>query len=324
MRNLSAFILCIISFINGISCDSIEIQDDGPATLDSPITFTVINRYPTPAPSLEYRIKFDQFPQHDKTIVSSSVVVEYSVIFESSLTPKADKYTMQVDVWFLGVDSRSVANASHTFELSDSLVGSITRYQRISYEYLVNNFVSTEMPVKLTAEIADPSGFFTGRCGIPSANITYKWIINGSPQEESSKVIEPTFSEPQLNNISVIVSATKTNGSRLIQKSGSFNITLNSKHPITNATIDGPTEVKVFERLQLDFKIHRGTPPFQYRYFFSMDQPNSIDESGKMIGINESSFSIIKTFSEKGTREFHIALINDVSAYRMEMNIKVH
>ncbi|XP_015783899.1 transmembrane protein 130-like [Tetranychus urticae] len=232
--------------------------------------------------------------------------------------------TMQVDVWYLDVPSHLFATTSHTFQLSDSLVGFINHDQNISCRFLDKYFVSTEMPVKLTAEIHDLSGFFTGRFGIPSANLTYKWIINGSPQEENSKVIEPTFSEPQLNNISVIVTATKTNGSRLIQKSGTFNITLNSKQPITNLTVDGPTEVKVFERLQLDFKIHRGTPPFLYRYSSWMNQTNTNSEYAEKHGINESSFSIIKNFSEKGTIRLYIGLKNDVSAYPMMMNIKVH
>uniref|UniRef100_T1K950 Uncharacterized protein n=1 Tax=Tetranychus urticae TaxID=32264 RepID=T1K950_TETUR len=42
-----------------VTCYLIRVEDDGPVTLDSPITFTVKNL--TPDPLLEYRFKFDQF-----------------------------------------------------------------------------------------------------------------------------------------------------------------------------------------------------------------------------------------------------------------------
>ncbi|XP_025018557.1 transmembrane protein 130-like [Tetranychus urticae] len=305
------------------ACDWIEVHNDGPVTLDAPITFTVNNKYRTDDPSFEYRFKFDQFPQHDKTIVSIEREVEYSVTFESSSTPKPGNYTVQVDLWFLGVPSRLIATALHDFQLSDELVGFINRENFIEDSILGKNFISTEIPVELIAEIRDPTGFFTGRCGIPPANITYKWIINDEVQEERSKVIVHTFSQPRLNNISVFVTATKTNGSRLIQKSGSFNTTLESRAPITNLTVDGPTEVKVFERLQLDFKIHGGTPPFHITYHFSMKNPHT--ETERIVkGTNESLFSLINYFSDEGTRDLYLVLENDVSSYSKSMAISVH
>ncbi|XP_015783855.1 uncharacterized protein LOC107361531 [Tetranychus urticae] len=306
------------------ACNWIQIEHYGPVTLDEPTTFTVENTFETDDPSFEYRFKFEQFPQHDKTFVSNERLIEYSVTFESSSTPKAGNYTVQVDVWFLGFPSRFIATALRAFQLSDSLIGFINAEQSIEKDdSLDKNFVSTEMPVKLTAKIRDPSGYFMGRCGIPPANITYKWIINDETQEGTDSVIEHTFSQPQLNNISVIVTATKTNESRLIQKSGSFNITLKSKDPITNFTVDGPTEVKVFERLQLDFKIHGGTPPFYITYHFSMKNPHT--EREKIVkGTNESLFSLINYFSDKGKRDLYIVLENDVSSFSKSMIISVH
>ncbi|XP_025016532.1 uncharacterized protein LOC112538816 [Tetranychus urticae] len=290
-------------------CNYIEMGDNGPITFDAPITFSVFNHHRVDDPSYEYRFAFDQFPQHDKTIVSTSRSVEYSLTFESSSTWKAGNYKVKVDVWFLRVPSYSLGTVLYTFELSDSLIGFIDKDQNHFYVLPMDNLVVTVMPVKLTAEIRDPTGFFTGRCGIPPANITYKWIVNDEVQEENSKVIERTFSQPQLNNISVIVTATKTNGSRLIQKSGTFNITLESKHPMNNLTFDGPTEVKVFERHQLDLTL-------------TLEEPNT--DVAVVRDINESYFSIINYFSEKGTIDLHIVLRNEVSTISERVTIKVH
>ncbi|XP_015793158.1 uncharacterized protein LOC107369700 [Tetranychus urticae] len=303
----------------------LEVENDGPVTLDSPITFSVFNRHKLDDPSYEYRFAFDQFPQHDKTIGSTSHRVEYTVTFESSSTSKAGNYTVKVDVWFIGVRSCSIGTVLHTFELSDSITGMINlnRNQHIRYEVLMNKFVSTETLVKLMADIADPTGFFTGRCGIQPANITYKWIINDEVQEESSKVIERTFSRPQLNNISVIITATKTNGSRLIQKSGTLSTTLKSRDLITEFTVDGITEVKVFERLQLDCKIHGGTPPFHYHYSFWMKEALSEAERVEK-DTNESFFSIVNYFSEKGTKDLFIRVENDVSSLFKDLTISVY
>ncbi len=69
----------------------------------------------------------------------------------------------------------------------DELVGFINRENFIEDAIFGKNFISTEIPVELIAEIRDPTGYFTGRCGIPPANITYKWIINDEVQEETSK-----------------------------------------------------------------------------------------------------------------------------------------
>ncbi|XP_015793155.2 transmembrane protein 130-like [Tetranychus urticae] len=205
-------------------------------------------------PPYEFRFKFAQFPQYDKTLVSDQNGKDYVVTFESA---KAGNYTVQIDAWYSrhGIPFHWIGTLHSTFQLTDSLTGTIAVNDDAR-----KKVVSTAEPYKLTARMSYYFGFFN------SAAITYKWIINDEQQEESKEVIEHTFSRPQLNNISVIVTATKTNGSRLIQKSGTFNLTLESKDPITNLTIDGPTEVKVFERLQLDCKIHGGTPPFQYDY----------------------------------------------------------
>ncbi|XP_015783854.1 transmembrane protein 130-like [Tetranychus urticae] len=332
MRSLlSFFILCFVSFINEISCDWIEMYDDGPVTFDAPITFTFKYKYGTDVPALEYRFKFDQFPQHDKTIVSTEREVVYPVIFESSSTLKAGNYTVQVDVWEcpFGVPSHSIKTVLHTFKLTDSLIGSIHKNQDIYHESPIftlqhseNNIAFTVMPVKLTAEIRDPKGYFSGKFGNSPANMTYRWIINDEPQEENNNVIQHTFYKPQLNNISVIVTATKTNGSDLIQKSGTFSTTLISKDPITNLTVDGPTEVKVFERLHLDFKIHRGTPPFQYDYSFFMEKPYIYESVAR--GTNETSFSIVHYFSEKGIRNFHINVKNDVNNFGKSLIITVY
>ncbi|XP_015783897.2 transmembrane protein 130-like [Tetranychus urticae] len=306
------------------ACDWIYIEHDGPVTLDLPITFTVNNRYTTDDPSYEYRFKFDQFPQHDKTIVSTSQAV-YSVTFDSSSTPKAGTYTVKVDVWHCrhDVPSYLLGTVHRTFELSDSLIGIIDKNQSVNSDSLRKNIVTTARLVVLTAYIFDSTEYFTGRYVVPPANITYKWIINDEQQEESDSVIEHTFSQPQLNNISVIVTATKTNGSRLIQKSGTFKLTLKSKDPITDLTVDGPTEVKVFEKLQLDFKIHGGTPPFHYRYRLSMEEPYIENESVEK-DTNDSFFSISNYFSEKGTRSLYLFLENDVSIIRQIFNISVY
>ncbi|XP_025016531.1 transmembrane protein 130-like [Tetranychus urticae] len=306
-------------------CHYIEMHDNGPVTFDIPITFTVENTFKTDVPLYEYRFKFEQFPQHDKTLVSNESVIEYSVIFDSSSTSKPGNYTVQIEGWFLGVPSYSIGTYLRTFELSDSLIGFIKKDQKvrsIGLEITAENVFSTEKPVKLIAEIRDPTGYFMGRCGIPSANVTYKWIINDEIQEESSKVIERTFPQPQLNNISVIVTATKTNVSRLIQKSGSFSTTLKSQDPITNFTVDGPTEVKVFERLQLDCKIQGRTPPFHYDYTFVMGEPSTYDNVARET--NETSFSIVRHFSEKGIRKLNIYVGNDVNFFIKTLTISVY
>lgn len=118
MSSLSYFF--ILTLVSIATCDWIELSDDGPVPFDTPITFTVKNSYRTIAPSYEYRFKFEQFPQHDDTIISTSGEVFYSVIFAASTAPKAEFYTVQVDVWyrFLGVPFYSIGAVLSTFKLS--------------------------------------------------------------------------------------------------------------------------------------------------------------------------------------------------------------
>ena len=313
MGNLSSFfILTLVSFV---TCDWIELSDDGPVTIDTPITFTVKNSYRTIAPSYEYRFKFEQFPQHDDTIVSTSGEVFYSVIFAASTAPKAELYTVQVDVWyrFLGVPFYSIGAVLSTFKLSDSLIGVIDVSQDIDEESLKNNFVSTASPVNLTAKIHDPSGFFD------AANITFKWIVNSSPQEEGyDQSIIHNFTQPQINNISVIVSAITTT----LQKSGLFEISLQSKDPIHNLTADGHTNVELFrdESLQLNIKIDGGTPPF----FYCWEITNSTTLGKICKTTNESFFSIIRYFSEKGKKTLTTSVKNDVSSFTKNMTILIY
>ncbi|XP_015783914.1 transmembrane protein 130-like [Tetranychus urticae] len=313
MRSLSSFfILCIVLSSNGISCDAaVTWYDWGPGTIGVPMQIRVASDSGTRGPSYEFRFKFDQFPQYDKTIVSDRSYVDYVVTFEPA---KAGNYTMQIDVWncYHGVPFDWLGTLNSTFQLLDSLTGTIAVNDDEN-----KKVVSTAEAYELTARMSYHSWSFE------ATNITYKWIINDEVQEESYKVIQHTFSQPQLNNISVIVTATKTNGSDLIQKSGSFSTTLESKDPITNFTVDGPTEVKVFERLQLDCKIHGGTPPFQCEYFFWIDNPYS--EHIKVTKhSNESSSSLIRYFSAKGTRTLRIIAKNDVSSITKSMEISVY
>lgn len=176
-----------------------------------------------------------------------------------------------------------------------------------------NNFISTASPVNLTAKIHDPSGFFA------SANITYKWIVNGSPQEESyDQLIIYNFTQPQINNISVIVSAITTT----LQKSGLFEISLQSKDPIHNLTADGHTNVELFrdESLQLNIKIDGGTPPF----FYCWEITNSTSLGKICKPTNESIFSIIRYFSEKGKKTLITSVKNDVSSFTKNMTILIY
>ncbi|XP_015784630.1 transmembrane protein 130-like [Tetranychus urticae] len=312
MRSLSSFfILCFVSFNNGIFCDAAPtLYDFGPGTIGAPMVFQVSTNYGTYEPTFEYRFKFDQFPQYDKTIVKYGFM-EYKVTFESA---KAGNYSVKIDVLHCrqGFPTYWIGTVNSTFQLTDSLTGTIAVNDDAN-----KKVVSTAEAYKLTARMTYYFGFFD------SANITYKWIINDEPQEGNDSVIQHTFSQPQLNNISVIVTATKTNGSGLIQKSGTFNTTLESRAPITNLTVDGPTEVKVFERLQLDCKIHGATPPFHYEYSFRMDKPYS-EQITAMKDSNESFFSLIRYFSGKGTRSLKIVAKNDVSSFTKNMDISVY
>ncbi|XP_015783906.1 uncharacterized protein LOC107361585 [Tetranychus urticae] len=313
MRSLSSFfILCIVLSINGMTCDAyLELYDFGPGTIGAPMLFRVDSHNGPTGPSYEFRFKFDQLPQYDKTIVLNQYIVDYVVTFESV---KAGNYTVQIDAWTCnhGVPFDSLGTLNSTFQLTDSLTGTIAVNDNPR-----KRVVSTAETFKLTARTKYYFNFFN------SANISYKWIINDEPQIESEGVIRHSFSQPQLNNISVIVTATKTNGSRLIQKSGTFNLTLESKDPITNLTIDGPTEVKVFERVQLDCKIHGGTPPFQYEYTFWMDKPYS-EYINVIKDSNESFSSLIRYFSAKGTRTAKIVARNDISSIEKRMEISVY
>ncbi|XP_025018147.1 uncharacterized protein LOC112539638 [Tetranychus urticae] len=313
MRSLSSFlILYIVLSSNGMICDAaVTWYDWGPGTIGVPMKFRVTSDSGTRGPSYEFRFKFDQFPQYDKTIVSDQSGVDYVVTFEPA---KAGNYTMQIDAWncYHGVPFDWLGTLNSTFQLLDSLTGTIAVNDDDN-----KKVVSTAEAYKLTARMSYFSWSFE------ATNITYKWFINDEPQEESYKVIQHTFYKPQLNKISVIVTATKTNGSDLIQKSGTFSTTLESKDPITNLTVDGPTEVKVFERLQLDCKIHGGTPPFQCEYFFWIDRPYS--EHIKVTKhSNESFSSLIRYFSAKGTRSLRIIAKNDVSSITKWMEISVY
>ncbi|XP_015784629.1 uncharacterized protein LOC107362130 [Tetranychus urticae] len=313
MRTLSSFfILCLVSFNNAMFYDTTpRLYDFGPGTIGAPMLFRYSFGDATMGPPYEFRFKFAQFPQYDKTIVSDQNGEDYVVTFESA---KAGNYTVQIDAWYSrhGIPFHWIGTLNSTFQLTDSLTGTIAVNDDAR-----KKVVFTAETFKLSAILSYYFGFFN------SANMTYKWIINDEVQEESSKVIVHTFSQPRLNNISVIVTATKTNGSDLIQKSGTFSTTLESKDPITNFTVDGPTEVKVFERLQLDCKIHGGTPPFEFDYFFWIDNPYS-EHINVIKPSNESLFSLIRYFSAKGKRSLKIVAKNDVSSITKWMDISVY
>ncbi|XP_015784589.1 uncharacterized protein LOC107362097 [Tetranychus urticae] len=334
MRNLSSFfILTLVSFV---TCNLIELLDDGPVTIDSPITFTVKNSYNTTAPSYEYRFTFPRWPKYNKIIQSTASEVNYTVIFESSSPEDAGYYMKKVEVWFchlgrplhrIGFDFTSFLLFNHlTGRIAIHIDGSPTEY-----------FVSTALPVNMTAEISHRSGFFD------SANKTYKWTVNGSPQEGSyDEFIVRNFSEPQLNNISVLVSVSKTNP--VFQKTAYFTLTLHSKDPIHNLTTDSQNNIQLFkdENLQLNVKINGGTPPFFYcweitnsstpretmkplsesflwsRFSEEEDWPSKCNKT------DESSFNINSHFDEAGNKTLYIDVNNYVSTSTKIITISVH
>ncbi|XP_025018149.1 uncharacterized protein LOC107369742 [Tetranychus urticae] len=71
--------------------------------------------------SYEYRFKFDQFPQLDKTIVSTWPTGFHAVKFASTCELKGGNYTVQVDVWKfqLGFPTHSIGTILYTLEVTD-------------------------------------------------------------------------------------------------------------------------------------------------------------------------------------------------------------
>ncbi|XP_015783834.2 uncharacterized protein LOC107361509 [Tetranychus urticae] len=323
------FILLLCSCFGGATGEVIEFSNNGPVTIDTPITLTIKNNYKTVNPSFQYRIEFPNFDEYNKTINSNNTEVAYKVIFSS---PKAKQgyYTIFVDAWYCisGVSAYSIG-----WTLSKPLLGFINVTQNIGDISLANEFVSTASPVNLTAELYDPRGFFD------SANITYKWIVNGSPQEDIyNRFIIRNFTQPQLNNISVAVSINRTN----FQKSDIFFLSLQSKDPINNLTVNGSTNVIRDESLELNIKINGGTPPFYYcweitnstisggntkpsiesifwRRYTGMKSSHSNCED-----TDESSFNINSHFEEAGNKTLNIVVSNWASYLTKIMTISVH
>ncbi|XP_015783833.1 uncharacterized protein LOC107361508 [Tetranychus urticae] len=336
-------ILNIFGFFKGAARDWIERKDNGPVTLGTPITFTVKIHHSTDTPSYQLRFEFWDFPNKNTIIFSTSKLVNYTVTFQSS--PKRGAIRMfhlvSVDVWYCpdGDPSHRIGFSLSSFVLIDSLGGVIIPTQDISKRSLQNNFVSTASPVKLTALIRHPTGFFD------SANKTCKWVVNGSPQEESYDFIVRNFSQPQLNNISVLVSVSKTNP--VFQKTELFTLTLHSKDPIQNLTTDVQNNIQLFkdETLQLSIKINGGTPPFYYCW--RITNSTNAGRTTKPLGeslfwirynekkgmksshsdceqTDESSFSINSHFEEAGNKTLYIDVNNDVSYLTKIMTISVH
>ncbi|XP_015784659.1 uncharacterized protein LOC107362157 isoform X2 [Tetranychus urticae] len=156
------FILLLCSYFEGATGDVIELEDDGPVTINTPITFTVKNFYKTINPSYEYRLAFTEFPELDKTIISNDSEITYKIIFTS---PKAKEgyYDVYLQVWYCasGAPAHLISNVLSSFYLLESLVGCIYVTQNIERISLENWIISTALPVNLTAEIYDPTGFLT-------------------------------------------------------------------------------------------------------------------------------------------------------------------
>ena len=175
----------------------------------------------------------------------------------------------------------------------------------------------------MTAKIHDPSDFFA------SANITYKWIINGSPEEENfDQTISSNFTKPQPNNITVIVFASLNTSSNevLMQKNGSFDIVLMSRDPIHNLTADGHTNVELFrdESLQLTMKIDGGSPPFWYCWQIQDVPDNNTLIAPSCTSTNESFFIVTRYFDAKGKKNLITKVSNDVSSFTKNLTILIY
>ncbi|XP_025016502.1 uncharacterized protein LOC107362157 isoform X1 [Tetranychus urticae] len=322
--------------------DWIKLSNIETVTIGIPVTFTVKIHHSTDTPSYQVRFKFSDFPNQNINISSTSNVVNYTVTFES--TPKQDSTIMyyhivNVDAWYcpLGVPSHEIGSSFSRFILSDSLSGFINVTQDILDPNLGGDSVSTTSPVKLSAKIHHSAGFFD------SAIITYKWVVNGSPQEDNYDFIVRNFSQPKLNNISVLVSVSKTNP--VFQKTELFTRTVHSKDPIQNLTTDGQNNIQLCkdETLQLNIKINGGTPTFYYcweitnsstagrnteplseslfwRKYFGEEPTNS----SECEETEESSFNINSHFEEAGNKTLYIAVSNVASYSTKIMTISVH
>ncbi|XP_015784588.1 transmembrane protein 130-like [Tetranychus urticae] len=337
-------ILALFGFFKGAARDRIKCENNGPVTYGTPITFTVKIHHSTDTPSYQLRFKFFDFPNQNINISSTSNVVNYTEMFQSPSVRDSIfiyNHLTDISVWYcpLGVPSHEISYCLFNFLLVDSMDGFIDVTQNISERSLQEGFVSTASPVELTALIYHPTGFYD------SANKTYKWTVNGSPQEESYDFIVRNFSKPQLNNISVLVSVSKTNP--VFQKTELFTLTLHSKDPIQNLTTDSQNNIQLFkdENLQLNVKINGGTPPFYFcweitnstisgrniepsseisfwlRYAEKERKKSSDSDCEKT---DESSFSINSHFEEAGNKTLYIDVNNYVSSLTKIMTISVH
>ncbi|XP_074600365.1 transmembrane protein 130 isoform X2 [Brevipalpus obovatus] len=290
----------------------VHFTNDGPVTVETPITFTVKLDSYSILPTYSYKFSFDEFPDRNTNIYKNQAgPLVYSIVFNVSEHSNMGPFTAKVEVWYciLQTPFILIGSESTSFTLSKSLIGTIDFYQEgLPQEAKERKIISTSRDTNLTALIRDPTGFFSG------VNVTYKWEINDEliTEGEENSILH-NFTALAIHNVSVVVKAPGTDHSQ--PKSGLLTLSLTSNDPIKNLSLLGKTFVHRDETLDLQIDVIGGTLPhhFCWEMINTTVESYSVDKQRNCGFTNDGHIPILRYFSSQGKYNFTISVDNAVS-----------
>ncbi|GFY21605.1 uncharacterized protein TNCV_1167501 [Trichonephila clavipes] len=228
LRNFSITVLLIVAFeiFKVLSSPILFITNNGPATLDSSVTFSaVLKNY---VPKHELTFVFDDGIQKTEHVVESCNMSMNRPV--TSNLYKEGFYTMKVSVTAKNFIFKDIIAAnSSRFELKRDLIGTIHVYRNNKLSIDVDE-VGVGENVSIVVDLIDNNKY------LEKAAVDYSWSIDFEKQQTLGNTLIYNFTDAGVKDIKAIVTAVFPNADF---KYGFFEKTVTAKVPVNNVNVSG-------------------------------------------------------------------------------------
>lgn len=298
-----------------------NVTNDGPAILDSTITFTA----KLPAGSyteLSYKFLHNVPHAQQEHWVESGTTASLALTFESAVQRSGD-YVMEVTAYeSFFFTKRKVASASCRFTLTRDIVGRIVVSQ--DNRTLPNDslILATNRTTNFTFELHDPSGYFNNSVNSLSWKLDYG-------RSTYAPYLEENFTDTRQHTVYLVVVAlvSRPGSTSQVVKVGSFTRDVTPKDPITSVSVQGNVWLRHGDVVSLQVSCN-GSAPYNYcwKYFPGNTTTNSTANltCKEPISTNMCRFPLVHYFPQDGPHLIAIILSNVVQSKPYVKNIEVH
>ncbi|XP_064478813.1 uncharacterized protein LOC135392083 isoform X1 [Ornithodoros turicata] len=299
----------------------LSVTNDGPAILDSTITFTAevvdapqgiqlsyIFRHNVPGPEpKEHEVRGGRTGKLQLTFVST----EY----------RSGVYDMEVDAYKQFFFTREkVAVGSCQFKLSRDIVGKIVINQDGQTLPDDQTYLSTNKTTKFTFELHDPSGFFD-----KSSN-SLAWKMDHGVSHYAPS-LEYNFTDTKPHVVSLVVVALVSKAASPGVKIGSFSREVSPMDPITAVQVDGKLWLRHGDVVSLQVSCN-GSSPYSYCWKYFPGNTTSQDTANltcdEPVTTNICQFPVVHYFPQDGAYIIAIIIKNIVQQKPYVKNMEVH